>query len=512
MKESNKNTIVLTIITIAVFLVAVLGATYAYFATEKNIGSSINANVGTAASMYSFSASSNDRIEMNIGYNQMSEANVSTEKIASDNATLNVSLASPKDDMLTTCTYDIVWVWDSENTYTTPDGGTLPINKDGQTYNYEFSTMIDGQNETDISNLEANNSKLILKKGASIRSTSTTPITKAYDISTNVYNLPIDQTKLFGKNFSAHITVENLNCKIYDAASTKDLATYIAQDVYTADGDNDLYYHDGNGSYTNANLEAGDNSYRYAGANPNNYICFKEGCTDAEKFRIIGVTDNKVKVIKYKHAGYKKWNEKAGYTAKTGDEGLTAGKTYTNIWAIKQTDDTYYTSSLNDYLNSEYLSILGNASDLIDVTTWHTGGLSGSERSNNNAQGIFNIETRSNPTVDSKIALMYVSDYMYAAAPTYWSLTGYNSKDATKDYRASLGNDWIYVSDFPMSISRLTDFIDRIWLIKSDGHVEAAVATGSNVIHPTFNLIPNAKIVNINDANVGSKEVPMIIA
>ena len=35
-----------------------------------------------------------------------------------------------------------------------------------------------------------------------------------------------------------------------------------------------LYYHDGVGSYTNADQEAGDNSYRQAGADPNNYVCF----------------------------------------------------------------------------------------------------------------------------------------------------------------------------------------------------------------------------------------------
>ena len=38
--------------------------------------------------------------------------------------------------------------------------------------------------------------------------------------------------------------------------------------LYTGvDGDNNIYYHDGLGTYTNASLEAGDNSYRFAGGN-----------------------------------------------------------------------------------------------------------------------------------------------------------------------------------------------------------------------------------------------------
>ena len=47
------------------------------------------------------------------------------------------------------------------------------------------------------------------------------------------------------------------------------LADYIINNVYVEDGVNGLYYHDGQGTYTNADQEAGDNSYRYSGANPN---------------------------------------------------------------------------------------------------------------------------------------------------------------------------------------------------------------------------------------------------
>ena len=73
------------------------------------------------------------------------------------------------------------------------------------------------------------------------------------------------------------------------------LAEYI-KGLYTADGVNGLYLHDGAGSYTNANQEAGDNSYRFSGANPNNYVCFgsDEGTCPADNiYRIIGVLGKK---------------------------------------------------------------------------------------------------------------------------------------------------------------------------------------------------------------------------
>lgn len=98
----------------------------------------------------------------------------------------------------------------------------------------------------------------------------------------------------------------NLNtsdeCYLY-LDTTSYFSVYI-KNLYTSDGENDIYYHDGNGTYTNANLEAGDNSYRYSGANPNNYVCLGNDCTNNDNlYRIIGVFDDEVKLIKADYAG-----------------------------------------------------------------------------------------------------------------------------------------------------------------------------------------------------------------
>ena len=81
-------------------------------------------------------------------------------------------------------------------------------------------------------------------------------------------------------------------CYVYfDVIPT--FANYIINNVYTGtDGENNLYLHDGLGSYTNADQEAGDNSYRYSGANPNNYVCFgsdEATCPNDNLYRIIGI-------------------------------------------------------------------------------------------------------------------------------------------------------------------------------------------------------------------------------
>ena len=110
--------------------------------------------------------------------------------------------------------------------------------------------------------------------------------------------------------------------------NTSTLACHVAKLYTGTQGENGIYYH--NTSLTNG---AGDNNYRYAGANPNNYICLGSDattCPDDNLFRIIGVFGDKVKVIKDKSVVKMHWDT-SNY----------------NTWSI---------SSLNTYLNGTYLT------------------------------------------------------------------------------------------------------------------------------------------------------------
>ena len=81
------------------------------------------------------------------------------------------------------------------------------------------------------------------------------------------------------------------------------LADYV-KSLYTGtQGENNIYYH--TSTLTNG---AGDNSYRYAGAseNVNNYVCFgstESPCPTDNLYRIIGVFNGKVKLVKYNDIG-----------------------------------------------------------------------------------------------------------------------------------------------------------------------------------------------------------------
>ena len=93
-------------------------------------------------------------------------------------------------------------------------------------------------------------------------------------------------------------------CYVYfDKYVSNSLADFVVSQYNGIQGNNNIYYHD-------SSLEngAGDNSYRYAGASDsvNNYVCFgstESPCPTDNLYRIIGVFNGKVKLVKYNDIG-----------------------------------------------------------------------------------------------------------------------------------------------------------------------------------------------------------------
>ena len=244
------------------------------------------------------------------------------------------------------------------------------------------------------------------------------------------------------------------------------LNEYVISQYTGTQGENSLYYH--NSSLTNG---AGDNSYRYAGASNsvNNYICLgsdEATCPDANLFRIIGVFGDKTKVIRAKSVGNQKW-----HTSES------------NTWS---------SSSLNTYLNGEYLTSLGTIAEKIATTTWKVGGCSWSNIETSVPKIVYKNEvgsSASTTTVDKKIGLMYVSDYYYSASPSAWTLVGYNESDATKDYRAAKTINWLYLGSNEWTISRDSGNTAYAFYVNSTGSVGRNYVTDSFAVRPSFNLL-----------------------
>ena len=243
------------------------------------------------------------------------------------------------------------------------------------------------------------------------------------------------------------------------------LSNYVISQYTGTQGENSLYYHDS--SLANG---AGDNSYRYAGASAsvNNYICLgsdEATCPDANLFRIIGVFGDKTKVIRAKSVGNKQWHTSA--------------------------DNTWSSSSLNTYLNGEYLTSLGTIADKIATTTWKVGGGSWSNIVTSVPKTAYQYEvgsSASSTTYGAKIGLMYVSDYYYSASPSAWTLMGSNS-DAMKDYRAATSTNWLYLGSYDWTISRIFGNTDSAFSVSNTGFVYIYHVASGRGVRPSFNLL-----------------------
>ena len=244
------------------------------------------------------------------------------------------------------------------------------------------------------------------------------------------------------------------------------LACRIAKQYTGTQGENSLYYH--NSTLTNG---AGDNSYRYAGASDsvNNYICLGSDattCPDANLFRIIGVFGDKTKVIRAKSTGNQKWN-----------------LSNSNTWSG---------SSLNRYLNGEYLTSLGTLADKIATTTWKVGGGS-TTYLYDVPKTAYQYEvgsSASTTTYDAKIGLMYVSDYGFAADQSGWTtkLSSYNSNKSKNWLNTGRYIEW--------TLSRNSDNTSNAFGVNSTGYVDNYNVTKSYVVRPSFNLESSVKYVS----------------
>ena len=217
------------------------------------------------------------------------------------------------------------------------------------------------------------------------------------------------------------------------------LADYI-KGLYTSDGTNGLYYHDGSGTY--GSMEAEDNSYRYAGANPNNYICFgaaSGSCSSDNLYRIIGIFDDNSDGI---------YNLKLIKNTSIGNY----------VWCSSSSTCLWNSSSLNNtVLNQNFLyntldsSLLDFITSNLWKTKWNRGVSDDMRLYYYDAKNAYEYELGyyANPSINvAKIGLMYLSDYYYGASASCWSTAGQSYSSCRSVNWLDLGVDeWTITPD-----------------------------------------------------------------
>ena len=314
--------------------------------------------------------------------------------------------------------------------------------------------------------------------------------------------------------------------------SGTDLATCVKNFGDQGPSVSNIYIH--NSSLTNG---AGDNSYRYAGANPNNFVCFGSDaspCPIDNLYRIIGVFGENyhgangkqlVKLIKYDYMTtdelgtdgdysqtYKEWGMDNTYKGTYGD-GERIGVYYWNYKATGSATNTWSTSLLNKTnLNTNFINNIGTTwANKIATVTWKVGGntwanigtkTSSVAYTNEITNPVTTNTTDNATTYSAKIGLMYVSDYGFAASPEAWTLTmsSYNNTTATN-------NNWMYMGLYEWTISRSAGNSGYAFYVNLDGFVYDHSVDDNYGVRASFNLESSVSYVS----GSGSMSDPIVI-
>ena len=296
------------------------------------------------------------------------------------------------------------------------------------------------------------------------------------------------------------------------------LSNYVISQYNNIQGNNGLYYH--NSSLANG---AGDNSYRYAGANPNNYVCFgsdAKTCPEDNLYRIIGVFDNKVKLIKSTIATSSLLGTNGGYSTDTTykwsdlyscPSDTTAYVQSNNLLMVANTnilaapDPVYcnkwqYSELNNINLNTNFINNIGSVwSNIIEDTTWK---ISANVDTAIYTPSKFYVQEKiGSSVVTSKVGLIYASDYGFAASPSAWTLnlTNYNNTVATS-------NNWIFINVnewiLPSGDSGYVFYLSNTGDLPRYGSANSVFST-----RPTLYLKASVKYAG----GLGTKDSPIIL-
>ena len=301
----NNNVKIMGLFASVLLLVIIVTASFAYFGSfNVNLNNNVAVNVNSVSPGNATFTSNATQLNLQVPAANMSQTAADNETPATENtATLTVNLTGAA-NLLTTCTYDIVYEYDTNsNVY-----GVSPTTKNGDK---EVTIQVSGVNGTNnfaseknfdsntISSYK-NGNVYTLVSGATIESDGTLT-TQNISITGKYYNLTISQSSLEGKSFTGKIYVTNNKCetKGEEPMFVTLLNAYGGKNVVESQPDPDFSTEiaEGEKGMFTAKDDLGT-SYYYRGTVNNNWVKFgKEGTKDIY-WRIIRINgDGSIRMI-----------------------------------------------------------------------------------------------------------------------------------------------------------------------------------------------------------------------
>ena len=313
-------------------------------------------------------------------------------------------------------------------------------------------------------------------------------------------------------------------CYIYFDIYMPTLAEYAISQYAGVQGNNNIYFH--NGTITSDDgtiIDANDNSYRYSGTTDevNNYICFgndNETCPENNLYRIIGVFNNHVKLLKatagnadilgtdgaYETDTTYKWSIltscPSGVALNYNNLTFLANKniiaaptpiTTTGCfdWKYSELNTVNLNTNFINQLSSKWQSLIINTDWVVKWNAysdifWY---FNASEAFTNEI-----LNTNENNLHNAKIGMMYVSDYAYSASKERWA-----------DYIATSKYPWMFVGEEWTMLS-VSDG-GKIYIDNGSSFSRADSTNIAKISRPVFYLNSNI----LYDKGTGTSDNPI---
>ena len=263
--------------------------------------------------------------------------------------------------------------------------------------------------------------------------------------------------------------------------------------------------------------------------NIKNFICFGSSetpCPTENLYRIIGVIDGKVKLIKWNYAKSSLLGTNGDFAMEftklffSGEQEENMANTSMFYWN-KSGVNTWSESNLNNInLNTNFITKIGtNWANKIATTTWKVGGNTDANIIRVPINIIYQNEIK-NPAIntifEAKVGLMYVSDYGYAAIPSAWTSVGMvdDPSDTSETIGESISDNWMYGGCYEWTISRNSSDTSIAFAIISSGDIYQSALY--NMPAPLINYIGVRPVFSLEfsviyDSGTGTKSDPIRI-
>lgn len=270
-KIENKKKII--IVSIAVTLILAIAISFGYLGIFNiNLNNVMNVNITANKIDNAVFDTNTTNFSITVDPYNMTEE-TSTTYIASNTSTLNVSLDANTTKTGVTCTYDIIFNYDSSSDkYTTKTTGTFR----------EFTLQVIGPevgNNEFMSEDNFPSANMTVVKNAKIsNSKKGNPSVHNWTINTKFYNLAFDQSSLINKTYSGTFKVANVTC--YQTEAINQININVT----------DIPYNNPNSNYSLSNLN-GITSTNIEWNNINRMISIKNGVSDGASATLTKTTN-----------------------------------------------------------------------------------------------------------------------------------------------------------------------------------------------------------------------------